>query len=196
MNQHLVDAINEGYDGQIYASSITGGRVTLERIGFHQEVRHMFNQIACLLAANAMLMRIHKGYSSEEWRDSYGDGQPVGTAEELFAMATEPPSDRMDAIGFLVSHSVWPSGTDRLSGMSMPIKAIAEMSSVLYSFKFWPSATVGCSAHRSLAKRVNESIAVAKKLGYSPYDEDALIKFSDKLVSAKALHFFHDVYVS
>jgi hypothetical protein len=65
----------------------------------------------------------------------------------------------------------------------------------LYYFDSKPTAQVGQSHDVSAIKRTKEGIKAAKRAGYTPYQEEELVKFLETLDRAKFLHFLHEVNV-
>jgi hypothetical protein len=201
MHTSLSERIHRGAGGRIYASVKRGAEVHLECLGTYDDVRHRFNQMACLIGA-VLLQKLgtHSSASVHSrsaapgtWVDRF-EGRPVGTPEDLYSLAAMPPSEAADSVGYLASHSDWPVGTTSLlSGYKSMAKSMCEMSNVFFAFENQPTAIVGCSPDVSAVKRVQEAISLAKKKGFVPYEEGALLKFMDTVSTARRLHFFHQV---
>lgn len=203
MDKHLVEKINLGRNSRIYASFNKDGNISLVCIGTYEEVRHRFNQIACLIGGEVMLKLLacapgslhSRSAPPGTWTDRFS-GMSVGSPDELFSLATTSPSERADTVGYLTWHDDWPRGiTQLVNGYKAMTKSMAEISTVFYAYEYKATATVGGSAEVSMARRFKDALVIAKRKGYAPYEEEALLKFVDTLVTARFLHIFHQVIV-
>jgi hypothetical protein len=201
MNQHLADKIQNGRDGSIYASVCKDGRIRLVRLGSYEEVRHRYNQMACLVAGTAMqTLQALKGVGHSRsappgaWFDRFTDGNPeVGTPNTLFELASNSPCDRADSVGYLAFNDSWPQNIAELSGMQGMVKSMGEFGRVFYDYLHYPLVPVGSAAEVTAVKRTQDGIKASRRAGYAPFEEDTLLMFLDTLRSARALHFLHEI---
>lgn len=202
MNQYLVKKLANGRGGHIYVTSLTDNRVSLVRLGSYEEVKHCFNQMACLIAG-LLMQTLSSSHSAPlrsgapvpgTWQNHLDGNKTVGTVGELFSLAASAPLEAADDVGYLVWHGSWPYGsTDLLSGTKKMSTSMSEVGGIFYCFECKASTVIGGSAEVSAVKRAKEAIKLAKSKGYEPYEEKRLMKFLDALLSARALHFFHEV---
>ncbi|KVP39933.1 hypothetical protein [Burkholderia ubonensis] len=204
MNEHLVKKLKYAVGGRIFASVNNNGRLQLMCLGTHEEVRHRYNQMACLIGGTAMQTLqtcfTKAGHStsapSGSWFDHLNGNVSVGTPDSLFELATQGPSERADNVGYLTAHNSWPVGmTSLLAGTKAMVKSMGDVGNVFYFFDHTPTAQVGLSQDVSAVKRAQEGLKTAKRAGYAPYKEDELMKFLETLTSARFLHFFHEVNI-
>ncbi|KVP75101.1 hypothetical protein [Burkholderia ubonensis] len=205
MNKHLVEKIENGIGGRIFASVNNGGRLKLVCIGGYEEVRHLYNQMVCLIAGTAMQTLqacfATAGHSraapTGSWFDHLNGNAEVGTPNTLFHLASQGPSEHADNVGFLAFHDSWPQGmTSLLAGTKAMAKSMDTLGRVFYDYGNYPMVQVGGAAEVSAVKRVQEGINTAKRAGYVPYKEDDLLKFMETLKSARCLHFLHEVSIA
>lgn len=196
----LTETVNNGAGARIYASFNDGGHIRLECIGNYDEVRHRYNQMACLIGAVAMerLLPLSPAHSRAAPPGSWVcriEGQPLGTPGELFSLAAADTNlAGADRVGFNTWHGNWPHGMfSQLSGYKLMSNCTAELAGLFYGFQFKATVQVGCSQDSSAAKRTREAIVRAKKNGYTVHNEADLLRFLDTLEKARFLHFFHQV---
>lgn len=200
MNAYLTNTLAKAQGGRVFATFSEAGRLQMVCLGEHEDVRHRYNQMACLIAATAMqTLLATRGVTHStaapagSWFDHLDGNRPVGTPTELFELASQGPSARADAVGYLASRSDWPQAMMTLSGVKNMCKSMVEVGTVLYYFEAKPSAQVGQSHDVSAIARAKEGIKAAKRAGYTPYNEEVLMQFLQTLDRAKALHFLHEV---
>lgn len=202
MNAHLVEKLKRAIGGRIFATVYEGGRLQMVCLGDQEEVRHRYNQLACLIGATAMQTLqacfASSGHSRSappgSWFDHFNGNAAVGTPESLFELAAQGPSAGAEKMGFLAAHKHWPQGMEEnLSGAKAMVKGMAELGHVFYFFELRPMVQVGMSNETSTVRRAQEAIKAAKRAGYFPYQEDDLLKFMKTLMSARCLHFLHEV---
>lgn len=201
MHQPLVDKINKCESGAVFATVNNAGHISLVRLGSYSEVRHRFNQMTCLIGgailANLSALSPAASHSRAAPAGTWilrWDGNPVGTADDMFQLAGSPPSDAGDMVGYQAFHGDWPVGTlQHLSGYKAMISSMSEVSNVFYGNEYKPAAQIGQSQDVSAVKRAKEAIAIAKRKGHTIYEEAALVQFLDTLTTARFLHFFHQV---
>lgn len=202
MNQYLEKKLASGRGGHIYVTSVTDNRVSLVRLGSYEEIKHCFNQMSCLIAG-FLMNTLSSAHSAPlragaplpgTWTNHLDGNKPVGSVAELFSLAAAAPLEAADEVGYLVWHGNWPYGsTELLSGTKKMALSMSEVGNIIYCFEFKASTVIGGSAEVSAVKRAKEAIKLAKSKGYVPYEEERLVKFMDALLSARALHFFHEV---
>jgi hypothetical protein len=202
MNKYLVEKIEQGRSGHMYASVFNQGRISLVCLGSYEAVRHRYNQMVCVIAGTAMQTLqacMATGHSRSaplgSWFDHLTDGNPaVGTPNTLFELASLGPDDRADCIGYLAFHGHWPVGTTTaVSGTASMAKSLGEIGRVVFDFANYPMVRLGGAAEVSAVKRAQEGIKAAKRAGYMPYQEENLLKFMETLRTARGLHFLHEV---
>jgi hypothetical protein len=202
MNKYLVEQIEHGRAGHMYASVYNQGRVSLVCLGSYEAVRHRYNQMACVIAGTAMQTLLackSTGHSRSAplgaWFDRLSDGNPaVGTPNTLFELASLGPDDRADSVGYLAYHLDWPAGTTTaVSGTAAMAKSLGEIGRVVFDFVNYPMVRLGGKAEVSAVKRAQEGIKASKRAGYVPYQEEHLLKFMETLRTARGLHFLHEV---
>lgn len=202
MNKYLVEKIENGRTGRMYASVFEEGRIRLVCLGSYEEVRHRYNQMACLIGGTAMQTLqacAARGHSRSaplgSWFDRLSEGNPaVGTPQNLFELASQGPADRSDCVGYLAFHDDWPIGTTTaVSGTKSMSKSMGEIGRVVFDYLNYPVVRVGSAAETSAVKRALEGIKAAKLAGFPPYQEEKLLHFMDTLRTARGLHFLHEV---
>lgn len=204
MNEYLVKKINSGLRGQIYATRLRDDKICLERVGNHEDVRFWYNQMACLIGGNAMrtLQVSHPkplrsgGVLPGTWTDRFSDGKELLTPELLIEAACQPPSDFADRVGYLAWHDDWPYYITGVSGMQNMCKSMCEVGNIIYGFDYKASVSVGGSTETSAVKRVKEALKEAKRAGITVYQEEKLLQFLDTLLTARFLHFYHEVNIA
>ena len=204
MAYELNKTIARGAGGRIYATIAADNHVRMVCLGDYDTVRYRFNQIACLVGGMAVqtlrtyepVKRIcntpdpHPGY----WVDGLFATAPVSTPESLFNLAARGPSPDADRVGILGFNDYWPQDMWRLPGIRPFTKCLSQsLGRVFYDCLLYPMVRVGTSAEDTVARRTREAIAEAKRAGYPPYDEAALLSFLETLTSAKCLQFIHEV---
>lgn len=202
MNTHLVEKLKRAIGGRIFATVYDGGRLQMVCLGDQEEVRHRYNQMACLIGGTAM-QTLQACFASAghtrsappgSWFDHHNGNVPVGTPESLFELASQGPSECAENMGFLVANKHWPQGMEEnLSGAKAMVKGMSELGNVFYFFELKPMVQVGMSNDTSTVRRAQEGIKAAKRAGYVPYKEDDLLQFMKTLMSARCLHFLHEV---
>jgi hypothetical protein len=202
MNKYLVESIEHGRAGHLYASVYNQGRVSLVCLGSYEAVRHRYNQLACLIAGTAMQTLLAckaTGHTRSaplgSWFDRLTDGNPaVGTPNTLFELASLGPDDRADCVGYLAFHADWPVGTTTaVSGTASMAKSLGEIGRVVFDFVNYPMVRLGSAAEVSAVKRAQEGIKASKRAGHTPYQEEHLLNFMETLRTARGLHFLHEV---
>jgi hypothetical protein len=201
MHQPLLDKINKCEAGGVFATVNNAGHIALVRLGSYSEVRHRFNQMACLIGGGILAKRASVSPSASHSRAAPAgtwikrwEGSPVGTLDDMFQLAGSPPCEASDCVGYQAFHGDWPVGTlQHLSGYKAMISSMSEVSNVFYGNEYKPAAQIGQSQDVSAVKRAKEAIAIAKRKGHSIYEEAELVKFLDTLTTARFLHFFHQV---
>lgn len=201
MNEVLARKIATAMSGHVYATQCNNDQVKLVRIGTYEEIRQRYNQMVCLIAANAMRaiaasssMPAHSTAAAPgSWFDRFGGNQPVGSFETLFGMAACPPTVHCNSIGYLAWHGDWPVGTSKLSGMRNMIESMSKIGDIIYGVSFRASVPTGETAEVSVYKRLQEAVVASKRLGHTPYEEEKLLQFAATLSTAPALHFFHEI---
>jgi len=208
MNKNLLDMLRLGAGGYVAASLVTAGRVKLVRIGAYDEVRHRYNQIACLVGATAVQKLSTfppaggQGLSTTSepphyWLDSLSGDAPVDSAGALFQLAAQGPSQDADKVGYLAFHDQWPQDMWRLPGMPPMRKSLSQaLGRVFYDFTNYPAVRIATPAETTVIRRAREGIEQAKQLGFGVYDEPGLEAFLRTLVTARALQFIHEADVS
>lgn len=204
MAYDLNKTVARGAGGHIYATTSVEGRVRMVCLGDHDTVRYWFNQIACLVGGMAVQkLRTYEpvkricnvpdplpGY----WVDTLFATAPVSTPESLFSLAAAGPTPDADRVGCLAFSDRWPEGMWRLPGMRTFEKCMSQsLGPLFYNCLKHPTARVGTPVESTVARRVLEATAAAKRAGYPPHNEDALLRFVGTLTSASSLHFLHEV---
>lgn len=205
MNANLRNKIELGAGGRIFVSLARDNQVSLVCLGEYDEVRHMYNQMACLIggaavqslrgmpAAPGTVMR-STTLPPHSWIDTFSGDAPVHSEHALFELASQGPSAGADKVGYLAFHNYWPQDMWRLPGVPHMRKCLSEsLGRVFYDFLNYPAVRVGGTAETSVMRRVKEGIVAAKRLGYVPYNEPALMQFMETLVAARFLQFIHEV---
>lgn len=205
MTHNIEQKVTRGAGGRIYAVVANEGRVSLVCLGDHATVRYWFDQIACLVggwAVQTLLTygpgptRIMNGAPKppHHWEDVMFGDAPVGSAESLYQLAARGPSPDADKVGYLAFSDVWPEDMHRIPGVAPLRKSMGQsLGRVFFDCLLYPTVNVGSGAEQTIARRTHEAIVAAKRAGYTPYDEPALIAFLETLTSARALQFFHEV---
>lgn len=200
MNEVLARKIGNAFYGNVYATQRDNERVKLVRLGTHEEIRQRYNQMVCLIAANAMraiaasssMMAHSTAAAPGSWFDRF-ENQPIGSFETLFGMAACAPTVHWNSIGYLAWHGDWPVGTSKLSGMKNMAESMAKIGDIIYGVTFRASVPTGEAAEVSVYKRLQEAVVASKRLGHTPYEEEKLLQFASTLSTAPALHFFHEI---
>lgn len=205
MTRNIEQVVARGAGGRIYAVVSKDGRVSLDCLGDHAKVRYWYNQIACLVGGLALqTVRtydhapgtfFHAGTKPpHHWEDTFFGDTPIGSPESLFGLAARGPSPDADKMGYLAFNNCWPQDTWRIPGITPFTKSMSEsLGRVFYDCLQYPTVRIGSSAEHTILRRTKEAIAAAKRAGYPPHDESALMEFLETLTSARALQFFHEV---
>lgn len=201
MHQPLRDKLNTCEPGSVYATVNTHEHIALVRLGSYAEVRYRFNQMVCLLGALVQVNLAAMPSASVHSRSAplgtwilRWDGGPVGNSDALFHLVGRGPSDEADCVGYQAFYGDWPVGMlTHLSGFKSMVKSLSEVSNVFYGPQFKPTAQIGQSQEVSAVKRAKEALVLARRRGYTIYEEAELLKFLDALTTARVLHFFHQV---
>ena len=204
MAYDLNKTIARGAGGRIYATIAKDNRISMVCLGDHETVRYWFNQIACLVGG--MAVQKLRTYEPEKrisigttplpgsWEDKVFATAPVNSPEALYNLAARGPSPDADRVGILGFYSYWPQDMWRLPGIRPFTKCLSEsLGRVFYDCLLYPMVRVGTSAEDTVARRTREAIAEAKRAGYPPHDEAALLSFLETLTSATCLQFIHEV---
>jgi hypothetical protein len=205
MAYDLNKTIARGDGGRIYATISTDNHVRMVCLGDHETVRYWFNQIACLVGGMAVQkLRTFPPAPGRvvmpdtkppgHWEDKLFATAPVSTPESLFNLAARGPSPDADRVGILAFCAYWPQDMWRIPGIQPFTKSVSEsLGRVFYDCLQYPMVRVGTSAEQTVARRTHEAIAVAKRAGYPPHDEPALLRFLETLTSARCLQLIHEV---
>lgn len=199
MNQILKEKIDLGRPAHIYATVVQDKKIGLVRIGSYDEIRHRYNQMACLIGAKAMralsgstrITAMGKPWGS--WSDFYNSSAAPFSEAMVWSTACQPPSDLGDALGHNAFADRWPYGIADLPGMKHMCKSMAEIGNVFYGYDWNSSATTGRSFDASTVKRAQEALTELHRDGRTAYQEEDLLQFMALISSARALHLFHKV---
>lgn len=203
MNEYLVKKIQSGFSGSIFATKHCDGKIRLVRVGTHEEVRFWYNQMACLIGGAAM-RTLKASYPAPfrsggvlpgTWTNRFSDGKEALNEEQLLEAACQAPSEFSDMVGYLAWYDDWPYGITQVSGMQKMCKSMSEVGNIVYGFDYKASVPVGGSMETSAVKRVKEALKGLKKEGRVVFQEDRLQAFLDTLLTARFLHFYHEVSI-
>lgn len=204
MSYDLNKTIARGRGGRMYATIAKDNYVRMVCLGDHETVRYWFNQIACLVGGVAIQkLRAYPPAGSSAassaiapgfWMDRLFGVAPVSSPESLFELAACGPNPNADRVGCLAFADHWPQDMYRLPGVSPLTKCLSQsLGRVFYDCLQYPMVKVGTAAEHTVARRTREAIAEAKRAGYPPHDEAALLRFLDTLTSARCIQFIHEV---
>lgn len=196
MNQYLKEKIDLGHPAHIYATMVQDKKICLVRIGSYDEIRHRYNQLACLIGAKAMRALSSSTRASYKPLGSwvyYYDNSFSFTEAMAWDTACQPRSELGDRIGYLAYKDHWPYGIADLPGMKNMGKSMSEIGNIFYGYDWQSSASTGRSFDASTVKRAKEALTELHRDGRTAYQEDELLQFMELITSARALHLFHKV---
>lgn len=199
MTPHLKEKIEFGRPAHIYATVVQDKKICLVRVGSYDEIRHRYNQMACLIGAKAMralsgsTRMTAMGKPLGSWSDFYNSSAAPFSEAMVWDTACQPPSDLGDALGHHAFADRWPYGIADLPGMKNMCKSMGEIGNVFYGYAWQSSASTGRSFDASTVKRAKEALSELHRDGRTAYQEDELMQFMDLITSARALHLFHKV---
>lgn len=188
---HIKETIEAGQSAIILATTYRHPKLVLKKIGTYGQVRHMYNQAACLLGALAMVKITRSRGKSPEWNLPSANHTLRDLPEIFELICRDEPCTLADTIGSAIRYHQWPQDAASLPGMRNAFKALMELGTVLHGYQFLPSITVGGASWLSLKKRVLDAIAVAHDYGFYPFEETKLIEFLEQLYEAKTLQVCH-----
>lgn len=188
---HIKETIEAGQDGVMLTTAYRDNKLVLKKIGTYGQVRHMYNQAACLLGALAMVKITRSRGKSPEWNLPSANHTLRDLPEIFELICRDEPCTLADTIGSAIRYHQWPQDAASLPGMRNAFKALMALGTVLHSYQCLPSITVGGAAWLSLKKRVLDAIAVAHYYGFCPFKENELIEFLEHLYEAKTIQFCH-----
>lgn len=200
MNEILARKIAEAHGGSVFVTKKDQHRISLVRMGTYEEVRQRFNQMVCLIAAYAMHQLVTGGSTASHsksaplgsWTDRF-TGKPIGDYEALFQQAAALPTLYWDTIGFQAFYGDFPLGLSKLPRMARAGETLTKLANVFYGMQCRAVEQIGLTEYVSVNKRLEEAIALAKKLGYAPFEEAKLVQFGKSLSNDAFIQFAHEI---
>ena len=200
MHSHMEEKIKHGRGTKVYAMHDGGGLRRLVLVGDFDEVRHHFNQMACLAGGHAMaqlLAAAHApgaaaGLPTGAWTDRVSRNSIV-LPSDCYDLAACGPSDAADLLGAMARFKDWPDGIETLPGTKHLCTSMGEVGDLFYASRDTYLVRVGRAQERSAVKRVEEALKEVKRLGYSVANDASLLAFMKHYAEAKYLQTIHTV---
>lgn len=200
MENHMEEKMTYGRGARVFALLDEGGIRRLVCLGDFDEVRHHFNQMACLAGGHAMAQLLAAAYApgapvglpTGAW--TYRTtGQTIVLPSDCYALASYGPSNAGDILGAMARFNDWPNGIETLRGTKHLCTSMSEIGDLFYQTRDTYMVRAGRAQERSAVKRVEEALMVVKTMGYTVTGQEGLLNFMKHYAEAKYLQLIHKV---